>query len=381
MIYEEIFHKKGISILLNNIGNVHRNLAHFEKALTYYERSLKLKQEIGDQGGIASTLHNIGQIYFMQKKSSKMRIYCKRSLKIFKSIGDQHGIALNLTYIGKDLMNQGSYKGAYQKLIQSKRLAQKLKDRSLLIENLNAISDLYAHQKKYREAFFFLKEYSTLKEELFNNEKLEKVALLQARYEIEEKTQKAEIFQKENIALKKANLRLKQMYVQLDLISKTDPLTKVFNRRAIIEKIEEERIRFERNKRVFTVILGDIDHFKRFNDQYGHDCGDYVLISTASLIEDSIRKQDSTGRWGGEEFIILLPETDRYGGYHVAEKIRELIANNRLIYKGLQLGVTITFGVATISPNETIESLIKRSDNALYKGKRIGRNCSIVSDS
>lgn len=379
-IHEKIKNAGGISILLNNIGNVHRNRSELQEALTYYQKSLAIKEKLGHQGGIANTLHNIGQIYFMEGDNMKTLDHCKRSLDIFEKIEDQYGIAANLNYMGKILIREEAYEEAREKLKRGEEIAREINARNLLMENFYTVSDLFTLKERYQEALFYYKEHSELKEELFNEEKSEKFAQLQTRYEIEQKNQEAEIYRLKNVELKKANLRLKQMYVQLDLISKTDPLTKIFNRRAISEKLNDERVRFERNGRPFTVILGDLDNFKKFNDQYGHDCGDYVLISTASLIQKKVRKQDSVGRWGGEEFIILLPETDQEGGFFVSEKIRSQIQSNILPYKGIKLGVTITFGVASFRPNESIDDLIKRADNALYKGKEKGRNLSVSAE-
>jgi diguanylate cyclase (GGDEF)-like protein len=108
--------------------------------------------------------------------------------------------------------------------------------------------------------------------------------------------------------------------------SRTDPLTKLSNRRDMLEKIEFERIRFERSKRPFVFILCDIDKFKNFNDEYGHKTGDFVLVSIAKLMLETMRKQDQVCRWGGEEFLLLLPETEFEGGGILAEK--ELVSTD-----------------------------------------------------
>lgn len=157
--------------------------------------------------------------------------------------------------------------------------------------------------------------------------------------------------------------------------SRTDPLTQLANRRYILEKIEAEQKRFKRHGKSFTLVLSDIDNFKHFNDQYGHECGDFVLVNVGMIMHSVLRETDSTGRWGGEEFILLLPETSLTQGISVAEKVRETINGKKFSFKGHEISITMTFGVSTYSEPENIDECIKRADQALYLGKSQGKNC------
>ncbi len=159
-----------------------------------------------------------------------------------------------------------------------------------------------------------------------------------------------------------------------------DPLTRIHNRRKMIEVLENELIRTERTKQPFCVVMCDIDHFKKFNDTHGHDCGDFVLVEISRLIKKSIRKQDYVGRWGGEEFLMVYPETKITGGKTVTEKVRSVIENTVYNYKGIDLNVTATFGVAVHSKGKSIDEVIKEADDVLYQGKQQGRNCVIVKN-
>ncbi len=153
-----------------------------------------------------------------------------------------------------------------------------------------------------------------------------------------------------------------------------DPLTGLHNRRKMIEVLEAELVRTERTNQPFCIVMCDIDHFKKFNDTHGHDCGDYVLVEISKLITSTIRKQDFVGRWGGEEFLLLYPETSSEGGRIVTEKVRSVIDNTVFIYKGTSLKITMTFGIAIHSENKSIDEVIKLADEALYEGKKQGRN-------
>jgi len=153
-----------------------------------------------------------------------------------------------------------------------------------------------------------------------------------------------------------------------------DPLTGLHNRRKMMEVLENEEVRTERTNQPFCIVMCDIDHFKIFNDTYGHDCGDYVLVEISRLIRANTRKQDFVGRWGGEEFLLLYPETNMAGGRTVTEKVRAVIENTIFLYKGTPLKITMTFGIGLSSGNKSLDEVISEADAALYEGKKQGRN-------
>ncbi|MFA6653350.1 MAG: GGDEF domain-containing protein, partial [Candidatus Delongbacteria bacterium] len=127
-------------------------------------------------------------------------------------------------------------------------------------------------------------------------------------------------------------------------------------------------------------VISDIDNFKTFNDSYGHDCGDFVLVNLANLMRSVLRKQDCIGRWGGEEFIFLMPKTELEGGSLVAEKIRKKIENETFYYRDIKLNITMTFGVNVFDAIMDIDYCINKADEALYQGKSKGKNCVVRSD-
>gem|GEM_PF-210059 len=165
---------------------------------------------------------------------------------------------------------------------------------------------------------------------------------------------------------------------RMEELATTDLLTAIANRRKMKEMFDGERTRVERSKRGFSVVLSDIDHFKRFNDTYGHDCGDYVLKNVAATLKRTLREQDTIGRWGGEEFIALLPETTMEQGIQAAERMRKAVEEERFHFGGQDLSVTMTFGISTYDSGDNLELAIKRSDEALYAGKEQGRNRAVA---
>ncbi len=177
-----------------------------------------------------------------------------------------------------------------------------------------------------------------------------------------------------NNELNEKNALLAKALEQITMMARTDHLTGLWNRNHMMEKCREEEVRFKRKKRQFCFALGDIDHFKKFNDTYGHECGDHVLRAIAGILKGSVREQDVAARWGGEEFLLLLAESDILGALAVAERIKQNIAESALSYNNTPLRVTMTLGVAPYDPDEGIEGSIRNADLALYEGKNGGRD-------
>ena len=164
---------------------------------------------------------------------------------------------------------------------------------------------------------------------------------------------------------------------RLEVLAHTDPLTAVLNRRALTERLNSELERVKRYETQVSLLLIDIDHFKRVNDSYGHLVGDDVLTDVGALLQSAVRSVDVVARYGGEEFVIALPETGLMGATVFAERIRELIEEHRFSHAGgSELHLTASVGVACYpSPGlETVEDLLATADQALYRAKAEGRN-------
>jgi len=164
----------------------------------------------------------------------------------------------------------------------------------------------------------------------------------------------------------------------------TDGLTRLFIHRYFQARLEEEILRAKRYHTTVSLILFDIDHFKKFNDTYGHQQGDIVLIEVAKVIKQTVRDTiDIPARYGGEEFTIILPETDGPGALLVAERLRKNVETHDFPGQEKPLHVTISLGIACYPDNASSKSvLIKKADLALYACKEKGRNCSLIfSDS
>lgn len=206
-------------------------------------------------------------------------------------------------------------------------------------------------------------------------------------------------------------VQLKELNGALQLAALTDALCGLPNRRAMIDCIRKERNRSARNGRTFCLIMGDIDRFKQVNDTFGHEAGDDVLVATSATLRQHLRGYDVCSRWGGEEFLILLPETTLDGGIQTAKKLCEAVASQRItianpvpggsfrpakcvdgeaaraqtseevvprslrFVTGTEIAITMSLGVSVFDHSQSIDACIREADRTLYAAKATGGNC------
>ncbi len=177
-----------------------------------------------------------------------------------------------------------------------------------------------------------------------------------------------------NKELADRNKQMHELNAQMYLTAMTDPLTGLHNRRGMTEALNSEALRSNRSGRAFSLILADIDHFKDFNDHHGHECGDLVLRHVSNVFRGAVREVDQIARWGGEEFLLLVPETGVEGALGLAERLRRAVAESHMLWQREEVKVTVTVGVAEHVGSGNAERTISQADEALYRGKEEGRN-------
>jgi diguanylate cyclase (GGDEF)-like protein len=168
----------------------------------------------------------------------------------------------------------------------------------------------------------------------------------------------------------------------LSLQATIDPLTNLYNRRELYHRLSVEWARYQRHARPLSLILLDIDHFKEVNDTYGHECGDVVLRTLGLLMRSNVRMQDMVFRYGGEEFVVVLPETPLLAAFQVAENLRARVAAHRFFCGANVVPIHISLGVAGVKEQglASEEALIKQADQSMYRAKQSGRNRTVVLD-
>ncbi|MCD4796647.1 MAG: diguanylate cyclase [Candidatus Cloacimonetes bacterium] len=394
--------KKGIAQTFRSIGNIYKDMGNNEKAVKYHVKALKFEED-NIKVMIRDDYLRYSEIYAEMGKDEKALEYYKLYTTIrdtlIKEESSQKIAVMQQRYenekerkqiemLKKDKeiseLEKEKQENIYEASIRKNQIEMLNKDKVLREFQLRSEKDRI--QKKIDE----IKKDKAIKElELSKKEILiSKQKIIQKYYMIiiilfvifaVVSVNQYLIVRKVNKQLNKSNKDLNETYRELELVAKTDPLTKLSNRRDIIEKIENEKKRFGRNGKHFVLIMADIDNFKSVNDRFGHDGGDFILESISTLMISLVRQQDVVGRWGGEEFLLLLPETELEGGRALAEKIRKNISITPYIFNDKKIPITVTFGVSVYNKPMDIDLCIKYSDEAMYKGKRRGKNCVVTS--
>lgn len=163
-------------------------------------------------------------------------------------------------------------------------------------------------------------------------------------------------------------------YEEIYRMTIVDGLTQIHNKRYLFEALERELIRARRHSRALSVVMFDIDFFKRINDECGHLAGDYVLRELSEVVQERIRRDEVFARYGGEEFVIMLPETELEGAVTLAKTLRQRVAEHRFIFQGETIKVTVSLGCAAVQADDTATAIIARADEKLYEAKRSGRD-------
>ncbi len=219
------------------------------------------------------------------------------------------------------------------------------------IERIARVSDGYQSIVREREMSLSARFDKQLRQ-------LEKVARISDRYQT--------MMRDLNIALREASTH--------------DALTGIANRRLLTERLREESERAKRYARPLCVVMVDIDRFKVINDEHGHEVGDNVLMEVVRVMEAEIREHDLCGRWGGEEFLLMMPETTRDQAVRVMERLRQAVASLRVRINDNALSVTVSLGMAELRADENYSSAINRADVALLRAKRNGRDRYELAD-
>jgi len=286
--------------------------------------------------------------------------------------GELEQFASLVKEIGKDLVEMETG------LMSSLSCSQEIFENSnafnnVLAQNLGDISEtIHISTNVIELRGFVASKLATIKEALEKKRKNDGLQLKKATAEVK-KLRKTVAGMKQEIVEVKKKARV------LEEESVLDPLTGAHNRRAYEKRIHEELARFERHGEIFSVLMLDVDNFKSVNDRYGHWAGDRCLEELTKLINRILRGTDFLARYGGDEFIIILPGTDEQGTYIVAERLRKLIERARFVCQDAEIPLTLSIGGTTVKASDhDTEAIFKRVNKAMYEPKRTGRNRCVI---
>lgn len=420
---EELGDSQKIAHINFTIATAYQDQGKFTMSEDYLQQALEIAKQEKFHGLAHLVYGELGTIYFNRGDIDLAIEKFKQSLAItnLESSAMQFDRIVIFNKLAQSHLQKGDFEKALDATKEAEKLAQTTGVTISLLETLLIQSQAYEGLDNYEAALASYKEHLATFKQQTESQYDEKLAELEARFETKNKQQQIDDLRQErkieNLAqsrtrtmalsgllisvtlvfflvfivrkmrereqlmteLQSKNNELESAYSLMEELALTDPLTKLKNRRAINEELKKSLEVAARNATSLSLILSDVDHFKAFNDNFGHDCGDYILQSIAEKLQMAIRNQDSIGRWGGEEFIIILPNTDAQGAISLAESLKRVIGEAQFKYQSEEISqnfsVTMTFGIAEFHPHvDNLKSLVNQADQMLYVGKEQGRN-------
>ena len=392
----------GIPGVLYNTGNIFHSQGRLEEALDVYRQTLEEAEESGDAYLVSLALNSLGSVYMARDELDTAEDHFNRSMNIAEKQDRKRGILSSRVKLVELGRLQGNLDEALDQSERAEQLAGQLEDRRSYASILKERVLIYRSRAEYEKALETNLAFQKLNEELLSEKRVREIDILRVRYETEAKEREIELLRRErtiqrrmmvgavlglaltgiSLALVYRNVRfrirvnreLADAYSRVEKLSQADYLTELANRRAMMKSLAAEQTRSSRTGRGFGLIMTDIDNFKQVNDRFGHSCGDEILVEVSKRLVKALRNQDITSRWGGEEFLLLLPETSLQSAVKVAKKTRALIEDTPFICNNVSINLTMTFGVSE-GGMISVENAVQLADTALYRGKRAGKNC------
>jgi diguanylate cyclase (GGDEF)-like protein len=372
----ELGNVRGESLALNNLAMTYLELGNGEEALKACQESLRIARENGIDRVALTVLSTMGEIYLGIHEYTNAKEYLLQALSLareHKASPDEIECQLNL---GKVYHFQQNDEDALTVLENALSLSRASNDRRGEFQCHQLLSEVYEKRGQLGDALEHYKQFHTFKETVFNENTVKRLAGLQVIHQVETAKRDAEIQYLKNIELKREIEERRSAQETLEKLASLDPLTGVLNRREFFLLGEREVQHAVQSGRSLAVLLFDIDHFKQINDSYGHAIGDQFLIHATKALSESLRQGEIIGRYGGDEFVVLLPGNNRFQGKQIAERLRKTIASQIIVTPKGDLSITLSLGIADISQsnNSTLETTLALADQALYTAKRAGRN-------
>lgn len=405
--YQQLGFQPGIAGAFYNLGLIRQDQQQYEEALRHYEEAQTVALALGDSYLESLALASAGSAWLHRGQLDLAEENIRKALAQNEASQRPRGILHNQVQLITVLRERARLSESLEMAERALELARRLGDRRQEADALReqALSREQAGDTMGALATF--RRYHDLDQELLGADKASRLKKLQIAHETGRKEQEIRLLTAQRqrdrlvrsmvlVALASSllvlgllysryrlraqaaheiagkNVELERAYARVEELSRTDELTGLPNRRAVLEILTREHARRERTGSALAAILADVDDFKRCNDGWGHECGDEVLRHLAQLLRSAVRATDTVGRWGGEEFLIVLPATDLEGARVVAEKIRATVAASPITWQGQSIQLTLTLGVC--DAEGSIAQMLRLADEAMYRGKHEGKN-------
>jgi diguanylate cyclase (GGDEF)-like protein len=322
-----------------------------------------------------SVISTVGEVYLAMNNYAEAMTYLQRAFSLAKEQDSAYDQFYNLFYMGKTCYQQNDIANTLTYLHQSLAIAGEAQNRLGQTQCHELLAEVYEKQGDLTEALAHWKLFHSIKESIFNENSAKRIANLQVLHQVETAKRDAEIYHLRNEQLLREIEERKKAEQALQELAITDPLSGLFNRRhffAMAELLLAEAIRYTQP---LSVMILDIDYFKQVNDTHGHAVGDEAIKLLAETIKTAIRASDVAARFGGDEFVLLMPQTNVGQAVKFAQRLRLSLAESTISASQYKLRFTLSVGVssATIDIN-SIDKLLECADRALYTAKNNGRN-------
>ena len=373
--YRQLGKKDDESLALNNLAMSYLEAGDDASALEMALAALNLAQENNFSLVTLSALNTIGEIYLAMQDQSQAMAYLRQAISLAKEQNAAYDQYCNLLDMGKAYYQQNDVVNTLAYLHQSLAVADQTQNRMGQIQCHELLAEVNEKQGNLTEALSHWKQFHFIKESIFNENSAKRIANLQVLHQVETAKRDAEIYHLRNEELLREINERKKAELALQELAMTDPLTGLFNRRHFFRAAEFLLAEAIRYKHSLSIMVLDIDHFKHVNDTYGHATGDTAIKFLAATIKTIIRTADVAARFGGDEFVVLMPETNIEQALKSAHRLRLYLAERTIPASQHRFHFTLSLGVASISADvNTIDMLLEHADQALYTAKQKGRN-------
>lgn len=363
------------STALRIIGQAH----HAQGELAVAEKAYLECDQTSDDYGRSLALLSLAELYFQQERYDDALARYQECIGILSPQMRDMVLCEAMLGLGKVYLARGDAERALGPLteaiargVSSGAALEAAKAHATMAQALKSLG-------RYKDALTHFEAFHELNDRTLRQLSDRRTQILTVQLEVERLERDREIDRLHNVELARAyaelaelHQRLEQQAARLERLSRTDDLTSLPNRRSFDERLEIELQRAHRTETLVSVLMVDLDDFKLINDTYSHVVGDAVLRTTGQALSDCMREVDLCARIGGEEFVVLLPETDSQGALVVGQKIIDRVTELNQKVRGV--AVTASVGVATLEPTDDKESLVARADANLYQAKRAGKN-------
>ncbi|MCL4395071.1 MAG: diguanylate cyclase [Chloroflexi bacterium] len=376
-IYRELGLVQGESLVLNNLALTYIQMGRGAEAIEASLRSLQIAQENGLSSLVLTALGTTGEVYVALAECDNAIKFLKQALSIAVERGASYDRFWSLFNLGKVYLSLGDADSARSHLQSALLVSQTLDNRPGQFQCHELLAQLHERRGELADALAHYKQFHSLKETVFNEDAAKRLAGLQVIHQVETARRELEIHHLKTIELQKEIEERKSAQAALEKLATTDALTGLLNRREFFVLAEREFQRARQENFALSVILLDLDHFKRINDTLGHAIGDQALAAAAKTVRSCLREDEIVGRYGGDEFVILLPGSDLAVAAQVAERLHARVAAQSIPTERGPVALSISLGIEELGVQScSLDILLDHADQAMYTAKRAGRNRS-----